>query len=158
MRKALEAFVEQYQLERLRDLQAAFTRLDTLSRRVASLRDKLTPMREVLERLSLLSAVLREAIEQRGEAEPEVLRTIADNTEVQLDEISRELGALAEWLRVLGGKKGGSAAVIDKLARREPEGFGIDWAAPRTWMIAAIAAVVVASAILLFWWRAHGAP
>jgi serine/threonine protein kinase len=158
MRKALEAFVEQYQLERLRDLQAAFTRLDTLSRRVASLRDKLTPMREVLERLSLLSAVLREAIEQRGEAEPEVLRTIADNTDVQIDEISRELAALAEWLRVLGGKKGGGGAGLEKLARREPYGFSLDWAAPRTWLMAGIATVLVASAILLFWWRARGAP
>jgi hypothetical protein len=37
-----------------------------------------------------------------------VLRTIAKNTEVQLEEITRELGALAEWLRVLGHKKGTS--------------------------------------------------
>jgi serine/threonine-protein kinase len=159
MRKALEAFVEQYQLERLRDLQAAFTRLDTLSRRVASLRDKLTPMREVLERLSLLSAVLREAIEQRGEAEPEVLRTIADNTEVQLDEISRELGALAEWLRVLGSKKSGGGAGIERLSRREPErGLSLDWAARRTWMMAGIATLLVASAILWLWLRARGGP
>ena len=51
---------------------------------------------------------LIEAREQRGEAEPGVLRTIAKNTEVQLEEITRELGALAEWLRVLGHKKGTS--------------------------------------------------
>lgn len=108
MRKALEAFVEQYQLERMRDLDGALERIDDLLARVTSLRVKMTPMREVLERLALLGAVLREAREQRGEAEPAVLRTIAKNTENQLEEITRELGALAEWLRVLGHKKGTS--------------------------------------------------
>jgi len=108
MRKALEGFVEQYQNERMRDLDGALERIDDLLARVTSLRVKMTPMREVLERLALLGAVLREAREQRGEAEPAVLRTIAKNTEVQLEEITRELGALAEWLRVLGHKKGTS--------------------------------------------------
>jgi serine/threonine protein kinase len=108
MRKALEAFVEKYQMERMRDLDGALERIDDLLARVTSLRVKMTPMREVLERLALLGAVLREAREQRGEAEPNVLRTIAENTEVQLEEITRELGALAEWLRVLGHKKGTS--------------------------------------------------
>lgn len=108
MRKALQAFVEQYQFERMRDLDGALERIDDLLARVTSLRVKMTPMREVLERLALLGAVLREAREQRGEAEPAVLRTIAKNTEVQLEEITRELGALAEWLRVLGHKKGTS--------------------------------------------------
>jgi len=108
MRKALEAFVEKYQMERMRDLDGALERIDDLLARVTSLRVKMTPMREVLERLALLGAVLREAREQRGEAEPNVLRTIAKNTEVQLEEITRELGALAEWLRVLGHKKGTS--------------------------------------------------
>jgi len=108
MRKALEAFVERYQIERMRDLDGALERIDDLLARVTSLRVKMTPMREVLERLALLGAVLREAREQRGEAEPNVLRTIAKNTEVQLEEITRELGALAEWLRVLGHKKGTS--------------------------------------------------
>lgn len=108
MRKALEAFVEKYQIERMRDLDGALERIDDLLARVTSLRVKMTPMRDVLERLALLGAVLREAREQRGEAEPGVLRTIAKNTEVQLEEITRELGALAEWLRVLGHKKGTS--------------------------------------------------
>jgi hypothetical protein len=108
MRKVLEAFVEKYQAERMRDMDGALERIDDLLARVTSLRVKMTPMREVLERLALLGAVLREAREQRGEAEPGVLRTIAKNTEVQLEEITRELGALAEWLRVLGHKKGTS--------------------------------------------------
>jgi len=108
MRKALQAFVEQYQIERMRDLDGALQRIEELFARVTSLRVKMTPMREVLERLAVLGAVLREAREQRGEAEPEVLRTIANNTEVQVEEITRELGALAEWLRVLGHKKGTS--------------------------------------------------
>ncbi|HRI70728.1 MAG TPA: hypothetical protein PK156_41130, partial [Polyangium sp.] len=108
MRKALEGFVEQYQAERMRDLEGALERIEDLLDRVTSLRVKMTPMREVLERLAVLGAVLREASEQRGQAEPKVLRTIAKNTEVQLEEITRELGALAEWLRVLGHKKGTS--------------------------------------------------
>lgn len=108
MRKALESFVEKYQIERMRDLDEALERIDDLLARVTSLRVKLTPMREVIERLAILGAVLREAREQRGEAEPNVLRTIAKNTETQLEEITRELGALAEWLRVLGHKKGTS--------------------------------------------------
>ncbi len=108
MRKALEAFVEKYQIERMRDLDGALERIDDLLARVTSLRVKMTPMRDVLERLALLAAVLREAREQRREAEPGVLRTIAKNTEVQLEEITSELGALAEWLRVLGHKKGTS--------------------------------------------------
>jgi serine/threonine protein kinase len=105
MRKALDGFVQQYQLERMRDLEGALERIDDLLARVTSLRVKMTPIREVLERLALLGAVLREAREQRGEAEPGVLRSIAKNTEVQLEEITRELGALAEWLRVIGHKK-----------------------------------------------------
>ncbi len=108
MRKALEGFVEQYQAERMRDLEGALERIEDLLDRVTSLRVKMTPMREVLERLAVLGAVLREASDQRGQAEPKVLRTIAKNTEVQLEEITRELGALAEWLRVLGHKKGTS--------------------------------------------------
>lgn len=107
MRKALEAFVELYQRDLLRDVEDARRRIDELARSVNSLRDKLSPMREVLERLSNLGAILHEAAEQRADAEPAALRTIADNTEVQLDEITRELGALAEWLRVLGRTKGG---------------------------------------------------
>ncbi|MDI1449858.1 protein kinase [Polyangium sp. 6x1] len=121
MRKALEAFVASYQQERLRDLEDALGRIDGLARKVTSLRDKMTPMREVLERLSLLGAILREAQEQRGEAEPAVLRTIADNTETQLDQITREIGALAEWLRVLGEKKELPPRAGDKPGRREIE-------------------------------------
>jgi serine/threonine protein kinase len=102
MRRALEAFVEHYQGERQRDLVSAMTRIEALGRRVASLRDKLTPMREVLERLRFLNAVLTEAREQRDEADPEALRAIADNAARQLDQIGRELGALSAWLGVLG--------------------------------------------------------
>ncbi|TKD05040.1 serine/threonine-protein kinase [Polyangium fumosum] len=121
MRKALEAFVASYQQERLRDLEDALVRIDGLARKVTSLRDKMTPMREVLERLSLLGAILREAQEQRGEAEPAVLRTIADNTETQLAQITREIGALAEWLRVLGEKKDVPPGAGEKSGRREIE-------------------------------------
>lgn len=107
MRKAVEAFVDVYQRERLRDVEDARRRIDELARKVGSLRDKLSPMREVIERLTQLGAILHEALEQHTDAEPAALRTIADNTAVQLDEITGELGALAEWLRVLGRTKGG---------------------------------------------------
>ncbi|MDI1475146.1 protein kinase [Polyangium sp. y55x31] len=163
MRKALEAFVASYQQERLRDLEDALGRIDGLARKVTSLRDKMTPMREVLERLSLLGAILREAQEQRGEAEPAVLRTIADNTETQLDQITREIGALAEWLRVLGEKKDLPPGAGDKPGRRE-----IEVVAPRSsraalkrgdesrarlvWGIAVALVVIVVGLFLLRTW------
>nr|WP_275939253.1 protein kinase [Polyangium spumosum] len=165
MRKALEAFVASYQQERLRDLEDALGRIDGLARKVTSLRDKMTPMREVLERLSLLGAILREAQEQRGEAEPAVLRTIADNTETQLDQITRELGALAEWLRVLGEKKDlpsgekSGRREIEVLAPREgraTRASGKQGGESRERLLWGIAVGLLMIVLGLFLWRARG--
>jgi len=168
MRKALEAFVEVYQAELLRDVEDARTHLEELSRKVTSLRDKMTPMREVLERLALLGAVLREALDQRGgEAEPAVLKTIADNTETQIDEITRELGALAEWLRVLGRSKSARGSMnppseghVSRDRRDKPDtealGQRKSQIPVREQLLWAVGFLLLGIVIAMFLWRAKG--
>jgi len=160
MRKALEAFAESYQQDLERDLEEAHVRIDELSRKVTSLRDKMSPMREVLERLALLGAVLREALAQRAEADPTVLRTIADNTEVQLDEITRELGALAEWLRVLGRTKSARGsflppAEVVQVFADKPEGKR-PILPQRERLLWGLGIFLMGIVIVLFAWRARG--
>jgi len=163
MRKALEAFVELYQRDLLRDVEDARRRIEQLARNVNSLRDKLSPMREVFERLSNLGAILHEALEQRAEAEPAALRTIADNTAVQLDEITGELGALAEWLRVLGRTKSAPVPSERPSRRGHAEKTEAEIAKPastrtdlRVHLLWALGLVLVAIVIALFVSRARG--
>jgi serine/threonine protein kinase len=110
MRKALETFVTQYHQQRQRDIEASFKHIERMSDQVSSLKEKLLPMRGLLERLGNLALVLREVRDHREECEPEALRGIAESTGNQLDEIKGELTALASWLEFVAGQTQRTAA------------------------------------------------
>jgi serine/threonine protein kinase len=117
MRKALETFVTQYHQQRQRDMDASFKHIERMSEQVSSLKEKLLPMRGLLERLGNLAVVLREVRDHREECEPEALRGIAESTGNQLDEIKGELTALASWLEFVAGQTQRTA--IARAARHE---------------------------------------
>ncbi len=98
MRRGLEGFVSQYGKERQRELESSWESIDKMSAQVAGLREKLLPMRGLLERLVSVGAVLREVRDHREEAEPDAVRTIAETARKQLEEIRTELSALSAWL------------------------------------------------------------
>ena len=106
MRRALEAFVNHYNQQRQRDLEVSWKSIDKMSAHVSGLREKLLPMRGLLERLGHLGAVLREVRDHREDAEPDALKAIADNSRRQLEEIRGELNALAAWLEFVAGQTG----------------------------------------------------
>jgi serine/threonine protein kinase len=106
MRRALEAFVNHYNQQRQRDLEVSWKNIDKMSEHVSGLREKLLPMRGLLERLGHLGAVLREVRDHREDAEPDALRVIAENSKRQLEEIRGELNALAAWLEFVAGQTG----------------------------------------------------
>lgn len=105
MRKALEAFIQSFQQQRQRDIEASLRQLDKLIHQVSSLREKLSPMRGLLEHLSLLGAMLRDARDQRDAADPEALRATAESATKQIEEIMSELQALAGFLGLVSGQK-----------------------------------------------------
>jgi serine/threonine-protein kinase len=106
MRRALEAFVNHYNQQRQRDLEVSWKSIDKMSEHVSGLREKLLPMRGLLERLGHLGAVLREVRDHREDAEPDALRVITENSKRQLEEIRGELNALAAWLEFVAGQTG----------------------------------------------------
>lgn len=141
MRRSLEAFVTQYSRERQRELESSWESIDKMSAQVSGLREKLLPMRGLLERLMSVGAMLREVRDHKEEAEPDAVRGIEETARKQLEEIRGELSALSSWLEFVaeqssrislpsppgkanesGGaaKKGDDRAVSAKSARRAP--------------------------------------
>ncbi|NUQ79371.1 MAG: serine/threonine protein kinase, partial [Polyangiaceae bacterium] len=119
MRRALEAFVNHYNQQRQRDLEVSWKSIDKMSENVSGLREKLLPMRGLLERLGHLGAVLREVRDHREDAEPDALKAIAENSKRQLEEIRGELNALAMWLEFVAGQTGRTS--LDSQKTREPK-------------------------------------
>lgn len=113
MRKALDAFVKQYQATRQRDMDASLKSVRELHEQVTAMREKLLPMRGLLERLGTVAVVLRDAKDHGAEAEPEALRAIAGTTGAQLETIRAELIAIAVYLETVkaqGEKKADDAS------------------------------------------------